>query len=91
MKGDHATIRKTNVHFVDCLIAATATAQNTPVASFDQDFRKFTDVRVATQCRSTVSHLYRVSRRQAREYLALTGITTGISFRLLLFPTRASL
>jgi predicted nucleic-acid-binding protein len=40
--------RKTNVHFVDCLIAATATAENTPVASFDQDFRKFTDVRVET-------------------------------------------
>ena len=41
--------RKTKVHFVDCLIAATATAEDTPVATFDQDFRKFTDVRVETQ------------------------------------------
>jgi predicted nucleic acid-binding protein len=40
--------RKTKVHFVDCLIAATAAAENMPVASFDQDFRKFTDVRVET-------------------------------------------
>jgi predicted nucleic acid-binding protein len=38
--------RKTRVHFVDCLIAATAATENIPVASFDQDFRKFTDVRV---------------------------------------------
>jgi predicted nucleic acid-binding protein len=38
--------RKTKVHFVDCLIAATAATENMPVASFDQDFRKFTDVRV---------------------------------------------
>ena len=41
--------RKMKVHFVDCLIAATAAAENMPVASFDQDFRKFTDVRVETQ------------------------------------------
>ena len=41
--------RKTKLHFVDCLIAATAAAENMPVASFDQDFRKFTDVRVETQ------------------------------------------
>ena len=41
--------RKTKVHFVDCLIAATAAAENMPVASFDQDFRKFTDVRVETK------------------------------------------
>ena len=39
--------RKTKVHFVDCLIAATASAEDTPVATFDQDFRKFSDVRVA--------------------------------------------
>lgn len=38
--------RKTKVHFVDCMVAATAAAENTPVASFDQDFRKFTDVRI---------------------------------------------
>ena len=41
--------RKTKVHFVDCLIAATASAEDTPVATFDQDFRKFADVRVETQ------------------------------------------
>ena len=40
--------RKTKVHFVDCLIAATAAAESTPVASFDHDFRKFADVRVET-------------------------------------------
>jgi predicted nucleic-acid-binding protein len=38
--------RKTKIHFVDCLIAATAAAQDMPVASFDQDFRNFTDVRI---------------------------------------------
>lgn len=37
---------KTKIHFVDCLIAATAAAQDTPVASFDQDFRNFGDVRI---------------------------------------------
>jgi predicted nucleic acid-binding protein len=41
--------RRTKIHFVDCLIAATAVAENTPVASFDQDFRKFTDVRVENE------------------------------------------
>ena len=41
--------RKTKVHFVLCLIAATAATENLPVASFDQDFRKFTDVRVETE------------------------------------------
>ena len=41
--------RKTRVHFVDCLIAATAATENLPAASFDQDFRKFTDVRVETE------------------------------------------
>ena len=41
--------RKTKVHFVDCLLAATAAAEGTPVATFDQDFRKFADVRVETQ------------------------------------------
>jgi predicted nucleic-acid-binding protein len=38
--------RRTKAHFVDCLIAATAVAGNVPVASFDRDFRKFTDVHV---------------------------------------------
>jgi predicted nucleic acid-binding protein len=41
--------RRTKIHFVDCLIAATAAAENTAVASFDQDFRKFNDVRVETE------------------------------------------
>ena len=39
---------KTKVHFVDCLIAATASAEGLPVATFDHDFRRFTDVRVET-------------------------------------------
>jgi predicted nucleic-acid-binding protein len=38
--------RQTKVHFVDCLIAATAAAQSTPVATFDHDFRRFPDVQV---------------------------------------------
>jgi predicted nucleic-acid-binding protein len=38
--------RKTRVHFVDCLMAATAASKSVPVASFDRDFRKFTDVRL---------------------------------------------
>jgi len=41
--------RQTKIHFVDCLIAATAAAENTPVATFDHDFRKFPDVRVENQ------------------------------------------
>jgi predicted nucleic acid-binding protein len=41
--------RETKVHFVDCLIAATASAENTPVSTFDQDFRKFAGVRIETQ------------------------------------------
>jgi predicted nucleic acid-binding protein len=36
------------VHFVGCLLAATAVANDVPVATFDQDFRKFVDVRVET-------------------------------------------
>jgi predicted nucleic acid-binding protein len=40
--------RKTKLHFVDCLLAATGAAEDTPVATFDQDFRKFADVRVET-------------------------------------------
>ena len=41
--------RITKIHFVDCLVAATAAAENMPVASCDPDFRKFTDVRVEIQ------------------------------------------
>jgi predicted nucleic acid-binding protein len=36
------------VHFVDCLLAATAVANDVPVATFDRDFRNFVDVRVET-------------------------------------------
>ena len=38
--------KRTKVHFVDCLIAASAVAENTSVATFDQDFRIFGDVSV---------------------------------------------
>lgn len=38
--------RRTKVHFVDCVIAATARAEDSPVATFDEDFRKFGDVRI---------------------------------------------
>lgn len=41
--------KRTKVHFVDCLLAATAVAEDLPVASFDHDFRKFGDVRVETE------------------------------------------
>lgn len=37
---------KSKVHFVDCVIAATAAVKDWPIASFDGDFKKFTDVRV---------------------------------------------
>ena len=40
--------RKTKLHFVDCLIAATASAEKIAVATFDRGFRKFADVRVET-------------------------------------------
>lgn len=40
--------KATKAHFVDCVIAATAVARDVPVATFDQDFRKFVDVRVET-------------------------------------------
>ena len=39
----------TKAHFVGCLIAASAVARDVPVATFDQDFRKFADVRVETE------------------------------------------
>ncbi len=41
-----ARFKSTKVHFVDCLIAAAAVTEDLPVATFDQDFRKFRDVRV---------------------------------------------
>jgi predicted nucleic-acid-binding protein len=41
--------RRTKAPFVDCLIAAHAVAKDMPVCSFDQDFRKFADVRVETE------------------------------------------
>lgn len=41
--------KETKAHFVDYLIAATAAAKNVTVATFDQDFRKFADVRMETE------------------------------------------
>jgi len=41
--------KNTRAHFVDCLIAATAVAEDMPVATFDQDFRKFGDVAVEAE------------------------------------------
>lgn len=41
--------QRTGAHFVDCLIAATASAKDTPVATLDKGFRKFLDVRVEFQ------------------------------------------
>jgi predicted nucleic-acid-binding protein len=41
--------KQTRAHFVDCVIAANAAALDMPVATFDQDFRKFVDVRVETE------------------------------------------
>jgi predicted nucleic acid-binding protein len=41
--------QKTKVHFVDCLIAATSTAEDIPVATVDEDFRKFADARVENE------------------------------------------
>jgi predicted nucleic acid-binding protein len=41
--------RQTKIHFVDCLLAATAASENTPVATFDQDFRKFPGVHAENQ------------------------------------------
>jgi predicted nucleic acid-binding protein len=38
--------KRTRVHFVDCLIAASAVAENLSVATFDRDFRIFDDVSV---------------------------------------------
>lgn len=38
--------KATRAHFVDCMIAAAAAANNVPVSTFDQDFRRFVDVRV---------------------------------------------
>ena len=38
--------RSSKLHFVDCLIAAAASAAKIPVATFDHGLRKFSDVRV---------------------------------------------
>jgi predicted nucleic acid-binding protein len=38
--------RNTRCHFVDCTIAAAAVARDMPVATFDNDFKKFADVAV---------------------------------------------
>ncbi len=37
---------RTQVHFVDCTIAATAALNSLPVATFDRDYKKFPDVAV---------------------------------------------
>ncbi|HTV49441.1 MAG TPA: PIN domain-containing protein [Phycisphaerae bacterium] len=34
------------MHFVDCTLAAYAATQKYPIASFDQDFKKFEDIRM---------------------------------------------
>jgi predicted nucleic-acid-binding protein len=41
-----ARYRNSKAHFVDCLIAATAAHEDIAVATFDRDFRRFSDVRV---------------------------------------------
>ena len=38
--------RRTKAHFVDCILAATGASHDMAVATFDQDFRRFGDVRV---------------------------------------------
>lgn len=35
---------RTKLHFVDCVIAATAAARSLPIATFDKGFKKFGDV-----------------------------------------------
>ncbi|HEY1684368.1 MAG TPA: PIN domain-containing protein [Tepidisphaeraceae bacterium] len=40
---------ESKLHFVDCLIAAHAAAGDIPVATFDSDFEKFSDVRVENE------------------------------------------
>lgn len=37
---------RTKVHFVDCILAANAAADDMPVATLDQDFRKWPEIRV---------------------------------------------
>jgi predicted nucleic-acid-binding protein len=38
--------RKSKAHFVDCVLAAHGGAGDIPIATFDNDLRKFPDVRV---------------------------------------------
>ena len=38
--------RRTKLHFVDCMIAAAATAEGVSVATLDRGFKKFPDVRI---------------------------------------------
>ncbi len=37
---------KSRMHFVDCMLAAAAASRRVPVATFDSDFKKFSDVTV---------------------------------------------
>ncbi|MDE3109542.1 MAG: PIN domain-containing protein [Acidobacteriota bacterium] len=38
--------RDSTLHFVDCVLAAAASAAKVPVATFDRGFRRFTDVSI---------------------------------------------
>lgn len=38
--------KSTNLHFVDCVVAATAFARRIAVATFDSGFKKFPDIQV---------------------------------------------
>jgi predicted nucleic-acid-binding protein len=40
---------RSKCHFVDCMLAAAAAPEGTPVATFDEDLRKFPDVRVKVE------------------------------------------
>lgn len=41
-----ARYQSTKLHFVDCVIAATAVAQGVAIATFDKEFKKFGDLRI---------------------------------------------
>ena len=44
--------QNTNLHFVDCIVAATAFARKIDVATFDGGFKKFPDIRVNVAAKS---------------------------------------
>ena len=39
--------KKSKFHFTDCVLAAHAAARDLPIASFDADFKRFSDVKLA--------------------------------------------